>query len=85
MNEQLSNFLPKDIDLSSYAEHDTMLPYSPTTLKKDKNRISKQTTGYFQLIDGKMYSVEYILSANGIYTKKCDIIEENKVKSLSRK
>ncbi len=81
MNEQLSNFLPNGVQLSAYAEHDQMLPYSPTTLKKDKNRISKQTTGYFQLIDGKMYSVEFILTTNGYYTKKCDIIKENKVKS----
>ncbi len=85
MNEQLSNFLPKDIELTSYAEHDLMLPYSPTTLKKDKNKMSKQTNGYYQLIDGNMYNVEYILNSDGNYTKKCAIILEDKVKSLNRK
>lgn len=85
MNNQLSNSLPKDIELSSYSEHDTMLPYSPTTLKKDKNKMSKQTTGYFQLIDGKMYSIEYILNSNGNYSKKCAIILKDKVKTFNRR
>jgi len=85
MNKQLSDYLPNDIELSAYAEHDTMLPYSPTTLKKDKNKMSQQTTGYYQLVDGKMYSIEYILNANGNYSKKCAILSTSKVKTLNRK
>ena len=85
MNCQLRKYLPNDIELSAYAEHDVMLPYSPTTLKKDKSKMSQQTAGYYQLIDGKMYSIEYILNSNGNYTRKCDIIVEDKVKTLNRK
>ena len=62
-----------------------MLPYSPTTLKKYKNRMSKQTTGYIQVIDGQVNSIEYILNKNGKYSQKCAIIDERKVKSLKRK
>ena len=78
-------YLPNDIELSAYAEHDIMLPFSPTTLKKDKSKMSQQLTGYYQLIDGKMHSIEYILNSNGNYTKKCDIIVKDRVKTLNRK
>ena len=85
MNEQLSAFLPNEVKVSAYSFHDVMLPYSPTTLKKDKNRMSKQTTGYIQVIDGQVNSIEYILNKNGKYSQKCAIIDERKVKSLKRK
>lgn len=41
--------LPEGVRIIGYAEHDEMLPYSPTTLKKDKNRLSKQTAGFVQV------------------------------------
>lgn len=85
MNKQLKDFLPSGIEVLAYSEHDIMLPYSPTTLKKDKNKMSKQTTGYVQVIDGKMNDVEFVLNENGKYSQKCDIIEKDKVKHLSRK
>ena len=85
INKQLQSFLPKSVEVLAYAEHDTMLPYSPTTLKKDRNKMSKQTSDFIQVIDGQMYNIEFVLNENGKYSQKCDIIEKDKVKHLSRK
>lgn len=85
MNQQLSNFLPSGIVVSAYSVHDTMLPYSSTTLKKDKNKMSEQTKNYVQVIDGKLNNIEFILNENGKYSRKCAIIEKYKVKTLFRK
>ena len=35
-----------------------MLPYSPTTLKKDKNKLFKQTSGFYQVREGKLEKVK---------------------------
>ena len=85
MNEQLARFLSIEVEVSAYSFHDIMLPYSPTTLKKDKNKMSKQTTGYVQVIDGEISSIEFNLNENGKYSQKCAIIDKNKVKFLRRK
>ena len=85
MNEQLDKFLPSDVEVSAYSEHDIMLPYSPTTLKKDKNKMSSQTSGYVQVIDGKLNNIEFILNENGKYSQKCAIMIKDRVKSLRRK
>ena len=85
MNEQLNKYLPNVMNLSAYAIHDTMLPYSKTTLKKDKNKMSKQTTGYVQVINGRLNNIEFILNKDGKYLMKCDIINKDKVKILNRK
>lgn len=85
MNKQLNNCLPNDVKISAYCEHETMLPYSPTTLKKDKNKMSQQTTNYVQVIDGKLNEVEFILNENGKYSQKCAIMDKNRVKVLKRK
>ena len=85
MNEELEQFLPNEVEVAAYSVHDLMLPYSPTTLKKDKNKMSKQTSGYIQVKDGKLHNVEFILNQNGRYTQKCDIMAEDKVKTLTRK
>ena len=85
MNEQLRGFLPNGVEVSAYSSHDTMLPYSPTTLKKDKNKMSKQTKGYVQVVDGKLNNIEFILNENGKYSQKCAIIEKDKIRSLFRK
>ena len=58
MNEELRQVLPEELVLYAYAEHDGMLPYSPTTLKKDKNKMAKQTIGFIQVIDGKLTTIE---------------------------
>ena len=73
LNNTLSVYLPSEIKVSAYAEHIGMLPYSPTTLKKDKNRMIKQTTGYIQLENGELIDIEFVLSENGKY-----IISKNK-------
>ena len=84
LNDQLFHFLPEGITLSAYAEHGIMLPYSPTTLKKDKNAMSKQTTGYIQVIDGELNNVEFILNNDGKYSQNCAIIKEGKIKTLRK-
>ena len=38
----LKESLPTDISVEGYAEHEGMLPYSPTTLKKDRNKMVSQ-------------------------------------------
>ncbi len=59
LNKAVEESFPKGIQISAYAEHDGMLPYSPTTLKKDKNKMSKQTTGYVQVIDGQLRDIVF--------------------------
>lgn len=85
MNEQISEFLPSEVTLSAYSEHDIMLPYSPTTLKKDKNKMIQQTSSYVQIIDGEINNIEFILNVDGKYSQKCVILNNSKVKSLHRK
>ena len=85
INKCLNDFLPAGVTLSGYYEHEVMLPYSPTTLKKDKNGMVAQTKNYKQVINGEVYNIEFILNENGKYSQKCAIIEEDKVKSLKRK
>lgn len=53
LNTVANDFDP-DIILYAFAFHDRMLPYSPTTLKKDKNKMSKQMEGLYQVVDGKI-------------------------------
>ena len=57
LNETLKDYLPGELAVFGYAEHEGMLPYSPTTLKKDKNKMSKQTTGYVQVVDGQLRTI----------------------------
>ena len=52
LNKTVEESFPEGIRIAAYAEHDGMLPFSPTTLKKDKNKMAKQTTGYMQAADG---------------------------------
>ncbi len=84
LNNTLNSNLPLGVNVSAFAEHNVMLPYSPTTLKKDKNKLSKQENGYIQVIDGKLNRINFILNENGRYSKKCAIIND-KVMSLKRK
>ena len=66
----VKEYLPESMSMVAYSVHDVMLPYSPTTLKKDKNRLSKQTDGYVQVIDGQIKEIEFLPDENGI----CKII-----------
>ena len=59
LNKAVEESFPEGIRISAYAEHDGMLPYSPTTLKKDKNKMSKQTAGYVQVVDGHLQPVSF--------------------------
>ena len=77
MNTALGEMLPNDVVMLGYAEHDVMLPYSPTTLKKDKNKMSKQTTGYIQAIGDYLLDVEFSLNDDCKYVRKCYILEDD--------
>lgn len=70
LNTQLMEYLPSDIEVSGYSVHETMLPYSPTTLKKDKNKMSQETLGYVQIIDGKLKDVDFVMDEDGKYIRK---------------
>lgn len=67
LNASMNEYLPGSMSMVAYSVHDVMLPYSPTTLKKDKNRMAKQTDGYIQVIDGQIKQVEFVPDENGIY------------------
>ena len=79
----MRGYLPEGVVLNTYSEHDTMIPYSPTTLKKDKNKLSNQTTGFIQIINGKLENIEYFLLADGVHYSK--IVREDQNKKLVRK
>jgi hypothetical protein len=85
MNEQLKSLLPGDIEILGYSEHNVMLPYSPTTLKKDRNKMMAQKNGYIQVVDENLCSIELFLNEDGKYSTKCVIMDKDKVKSLTRK
>ena len=59
LNRSVEGFFPEGIRIAAWSENDGMLPYSPTTLKKDKNKMSKQTTGYVQVVDGQLHEVRF--------------------------
>ena len=60
----VKNYEP-DVKLIAFAVHDRMLPYSQTTLKKDKNKMSKQMDGFVQVVDGKIKPLQFIVDKNG--------------------
>lgn len=84
LNETLSIYLPEGLYISAYTEHEGMLPYSPTTLKKDKNKMVKQTTGYFKLEDGQRVNVEFVPAENEKYMMREAEINKAKKKILKR-
>ena len=62
LNKAVEESFPVGIRIAAYAEHDGMLPYSPTTLKKDKNKMAKQTTGFVQVVEGRLHAVSFELT-----------------------
>ena len=65
LNNTVKDSFTEGIQIAAYAEHDIMLPYSPTTLKKDKNKMSKQTTGYIQVVNGKIQAISFEPTGDG--------------------
>lgn len=59
MNEEIKSNYGDLIKIGGYYEHEEMLPYSPTTLKKDKNGMSKQLDGYVNENNSEMVNVSY--------------------------
>ena len=66
LNDEVKKYEP-DINLCAYAFHDVMLPYAPTTLKKDRNGMAKQLDGYFQVFDGKLVNIRFREFGDGKY------------------
>ena len=65
-----------------------MIPFNPATVKKDKNRLSKQTTGYIQVADGEIIDVEFVPTENNKYNikyKKHEIDTKRKSKIYLKK
>jgi len=56
IEEKLKNTLSEGMIIMGYAEH-KRLPYSPTTLKKDKNMLAQQKSGYFKVENGKKVEI----------------------------
>lgn len=59
LKDSIKQFEP-GINLCAFAVHDVMLPYSPTTLKKDKNKMVEQKEGFIQVVDGEIKKVSFI-------------------------
>ncbi len=83
LDQLLKSYLPKPLELTTFAEHEIMLPYSTTTLKKDKNKMSKQNDGYVQLIDGTLTDVEFVVKDDGTYD--IEPVTKEHVKKLTKK
>lgn len=59
-----------EVEICAFAEHDVMLPYSPTTLKKDKNKMAKQLNGFIRVADGTIERIQFCDNGNGFYSIK---------------
>lgn len=82
INEKLKLYLPSGIVVDSYFLHDSMIPYSLMTMKKDRHGLAKQTKGYFNVVDDQIVKIEYLPFDSCRFIKKCDIIKQEKNKSL---
>ena len=51
IDREISEQLPEGIEIAGYTEH-KKIPYSSSTLKKDKNKLARQRDGYFKLMNG---------------------------------
>ena len=80
INKSLKEYLPASVTVSAYSEHEGMLPYSPTTLKKDKNKMSEQRKGYIQVIDGQLFDVGFVPSGDDGCIMSMTEIEDTKSK-----
>ena len=83
LNQIIQNYLPTGVELFTYSEYSGMLPYSPTTLKKDKNRLSRQEEGFIQVSSNGLERVYFELSDDGYYLKKDS--KNGKSKVLSKR
>ena len=79
INKDINEAYKGLVEIGGYHAHDVMLPYSPTTLKKDKNGMSHQTTGYVQSIDGQLVDVSYVKQEDNVYEQ---VIKNNNAKAL---
>ena len=85
MNKQLSEYLPQGFEVTAYYIHDQILPYSPTTLKKDKNGMLKITDGYIQVVNNEIMNVNFMPNGNGKYIKEFSELQKIKTKKLKRR
>ncbi len=82
INAKLNKCFPVGPHVRAFAEHEKMLPYSKTTLKKDKNGMFKQNTGFIQVHNGKLCKIEFIPTGDGEYVQESSPLENEKVKNL---
>lgn len=62
--------------VDGYKIHDKSLPYSPTTLKKDKSGMSKDFENIIKVVNDEVYDVKYTLSIeNAGYIKNYSLNE----------
>ena len=85
IDQTMLDVLQENVSIIGYSEHDIMLPYSPTTLKKDKNKLSKQTTGYVQINDDKLVNISFEPTEDGKYKLVLGELVNGKTKSLIKK
>lgn len=65
IDQKLLEFLPSDVKVVAYKEHYEMLPYSPTTLKKDRNLMYNTRDGYKAIDNGEIVNVSFSVMENG--------------------
>lgn len=68
LNQIMEQYLNNGFVLNTYFEHEHLLPYSPTTLKRDANLMNSQLNGYIQMVDGVLKTVNFVETENGKYT-----------------
>jgi hypothetical protein len=59
INQDIRNKYNGSISIGAFYEHETMLPYSETTLKKDKNGMSSILDGYINVENSRIVRVDY--------------------------
>ena len=74
LNDKIREKYGDEIKISGYKVYDKMLPYSPTTLKKDKNKMAAERDGFIQVVDKKVSSYSFGKKQN----------DESDSKSISR-
>lgn len=72
--ERLDEFVSKEfnglITIDGYKKHELSFPISPTTAKKDRNKLMKDLSGYKKVIGKDEYETRYEITENGYIMEK---------------
>ena len=83
INEKMNNWLCKsNIHLAGYELQEEMLPYSKTTLKKDKNKLLQQFNDIIQVFNNEIYNVQFTFNQNKTFSIRYAKNEKNKKRTL---